>query len=151
MNIRGLSCLLISLGFVATTACGSEWQTDYEQALATARTENKHVLLDFTGSDWCAPCIQLNKAVFSKAAFRNYAKKNLILVQLDYPRKKQLPEKVTRQNERLSHQYNIEQSGYPTVVLLSPDGKNLGQLEGYGGELPADVIAWVEKLRSKSQ
>jgi len=150
MKIRGFSFLVIAFGFGASMACGSEWQTDYEQALATAKAENKCVLLDFTGSDWCGPCIQMNKTVFSKAAFLNFAEKNLILVEVDYPRRKELPEKVTKQNERLSHQYGIDNSGFPTVILLNPDGKILGQLEGYGGERPADIIAWVEKLRGKS-
>jgi thiol-disulfide isomerase/thioredoxin len=108
------------------------------------------VLLDFTGSDWCGPCIEMAKEVFSKPAFLNYAKANLILVEVDYPRRKKLPEKVAKQNEHLAFQYDIERSGYPTVVLLSPDGKILNQLEGYGGQGPADIIAWIERQRSKS-
>jgi protein disulfide-isomerase len=150
MNICSFSCLLIAFSFVTTIARGSEWQTDYEQALATAKAAKKCVLLDFTGSDWCGPCIQMKKVVFSKAAFLNYANTNLVLVEIDYPRVKTLPEKITKQNERLMHQYGIDKSGYPTVILLNPDGKFLGQLEGYSGERPADIIAWVEKLRGKS-
>lgn len=150
MKIRSFACLLSALGFAATMAWGSEWQTDYEQALATAKAGNKCVLLDFTGSDWCGPCIQMNKTVFSKPVFLNYAKKNLILIEVDYPQRKKLPEKVTKQNERLLHQYGIDNSGFPTVILLNPDGKILGQLDGYSGERPADIIAWVEKLCGKS-
>lgn len=147
--MRRFSCL-IAFSFVTTIARGSEWQTDYEQALATAKAAGKCVLLNFTGSDWCGPCIEMKKVVFSKAAFLNYAKKNLVLVEVDYPKRKALPEKVTKQNGRLMHQYGIENSGYPTVILLNPDGKILGKLEGYSGERPADVIAWVEKLCGKS-
>jgi protein disulfide-isomerase len=150
MHKRGFSCLLIAFSVVTTVARGSEWQTDYEQALASAKAARKCVLLDFTGSDWCGPCIQMKKVVFSKGAFLNYAKKNLVLVEVDYPRVKALPEKVAKQNERLMHQYEIEKSGFPTVILLNPDGKILGQLEGYSGEQPADIIAWVERLRGKS-
>lgn len=150
MKIRSFACLLLALGFAASMAWGSAWQTDYEQALARAKAGNKCVLLDFTGSDWCGPCIQMNKAVFSKPAFLNYAEKNLILIEVDYPQRKKLPEKVTKQNERLLHQYGIDNSGFPTVILLSPNGKILGKLEGYGGERPADIIAWVEKLCGKS-
>ena len=148
--MRGFFCFLIAFSFVATIAHGSDWQTDYEQALTTAKAARKCVLLDFTGSDWCGPCIEMKKVVFSKAAFLNYAKKNLVLVEIDYPKVKALPEKVTKQNEHLKHQYGIDKSGYPTVILLNPDGKILGQLEGYSGERPADIIAWVEKLRGKS-
>jgi thioredoxin-related protein len=148
--MRRFSSLLIAFSFVTTIARGSEWQTDYEQALATAKAAKKCVLLNFTGSDWCGPCIELRKVVFSKAAFLNYAKANLILVELDYPRRKALPEKVVKQNERLMQQYGIDKSGYPTVILLNPDGKSLGQLEGYSGQRPGDIIMWVEKLCGKS-
>jgi thioredoxin-related protein len=148
--MRRFSCLLIAFSFVTAIARGSEWQTDYEQALATAKAAKKCVLLNFTGSDWCGPCIEMRKVVFSKAVFLNYAKANLVLVELDYPRRKALPEKVAKQNERLMHEYGIETSGYPTVILLNPDGKSLGQLEGYSGERPGDIIAWVEKLCGKS-
>lgn len=149
MNIRRFSCL-IAFSFVATIAHGSEWQTDYAQALATAKAAKKCVLLSFTGSDWCGPCIEMKKVVFSKAAFLDYAKTNLVLVEVDYPKRKALPEQVTKQNGRLLHQYDIERSGFPTVILLNPDGKILGQLEGYSGERPADIIAWVGKLCRKS-
>jgi thioredoxin-related protein len=141
--------LALALSFFATVASGAEWQTDYEKALATAKASNKCVLLDFNGSDWCGPCIEMRKVVFSKPAFITYANKNLILVDVDYPQRKVLPDKVTKQNERLKKQYDIDRSGYPTVVLLDPNGKVLGRLEGYDGEKPADMIAWVEKLRKK--
>jgi len=149
MNLRRFSCFFVACIFFATVARGSDWQTDYEQALATAKAARKCVLLDFTGSDWCGPCIEMNKVVFSQAAFLNFAKANLVLVEIDYPRRKVLSEKVKEQNELLLHQYSIDRSGYPTVILLDPDGKILGQLEGYGGEQPSDIIAWIEKLRTK--
>lgn len=150
MKSRSVLGLLLVFCLLATKARGSEWQTDYEQALATAKAARKFVLLDFTGSDWCAPCIQMKRIVFSKPAFLSYAKQNLVLVELDYPRAKPLSEAVRKQNERLLHQYKVEESGYPTVILLNPDGRPVGQLEGYSGERPADIIAWVEKLRAKS-
>jgi protein disulfide-isomerase len=149
MNLRRFFCFFVACSFLAPVVRGSDWQTDYEQALATAKAAKKCVLLDFTGSDWCGPCIEMEKVVFSQAAFLKFAKANLVLVEVDYPRRKVLPEKVKKQNELLAHQYGIERSGYPTVVLLDPDGKILGQLEGYGGEQPADIIAWIEKLRAK--
>ena len=149
-NMRRAFCFLLAFVLHLAVARASEWQTDYEQALASAKATNKCVLLDFTGSDWCAPCIQLNKAVFTKKAFLDYAKKNLVLVSLDYPKRKKLSEKTIKQNERLAEQYKIDQSGYPTVILLDPSGKVLGQQEGYGGEKLADYIAWIEKLRPKS-
>ena len=149
MNVRRIICFPIALLLGTGIAYGSDWQTNYEQALASAKAAKKYVLLDFTGSDWCGPCIQMKKAIFSKPAFLDYAKSKLILVEIDYPRVKTLPEDLQKQNERLMHQYGIDRSGFPTVILLDPDGKNVGQLEGYGGERPADIIAWIEKLRSK--
>lgn len=91
----------------------------------------------------------MKKAVFSKPAFLQYAREHLVLVEIDYPRGKALPEKLKKQNDHLLYQYNVDKSGYPTVILLDPEGKPLGQLDGYAGERPADVIAWVEKLRTK--
>ena len=150
MDMRRFSWLLLGFIFVATIARGAaEWQTDYEQALAAAKETKKCVLLDFTGSDWCPPCIEMNKVVFSQPAFQSYAQKNLILVEIDYPSRKKLPENITKQNERLKRQYGIDGKGFPTVVLLSPDGKILGELQGYGGEGPEEIIAWIEKLRTK--
>lgn len=150
MRMRRFSCLLLGFILVATIARGAaEWQTDYEQALAAAKAARKCVLLDFTGSDWCPPCIQMKKVVFSNAAFLNYAHKNLILVEIDYPSRKTLPENIVRQNERLERQYSLDGKGLPTLVLLSPDGKILAERQGYGGEGPAEIIAWVEKLRTK--
>jgi thioredoxin-related protein len=150
MDMRRFSWLLLGFIFVATIARGAaEWQSDYEQALATAKETRKCVLLDFTGSDWCPPCIEMNKVVFSQPAFQNYAQKNLILVEIDYPSRKKLPENITKQNERLKRQYRLDGKGFPTVVLLNPDGKILGELQRYGGEGPEEIIAWVEKLRTK--
>lgn len=149
MKMRRFSGLLIALSFVTAVARGAGWETDYERSLATAKEAQKCILLNFTGSDWCGPCIQMEKAVFSMEAFSNYAKENLVLVEIDYPKTKVLSEKISKQNESLAHQYRIDESGYPTVILLDPDGKILGQLEGYSGEQPADIIAWVEKLQGK--
>ena len=64
MQTRFFSCLLVVLGLVTATVRADEWQTDYDKALATAKAESKRVLLDFTGSDWCGPCISLKKKVF---------------------------------------------------------------------------------------
>lgn len=100
----------------ATTLEG--WSTDLEKALAKAKAENKSVLVEFTGSDWCPPCIAMRKNVFSKKEFVDAASKKFILVELDFPiGDKALAEK----NQPLAEKYKIE--GYPTVVLLTPEGK----------------------------
>jgi len=122
----------------------AEWQTDYAKALENAKAQNKRVLLDFTGSDWCGPCIQLKRRAFSLPEFASYAEKNLILVEIDYPQRKKLPPALVKQNEKLSKQYGIEEKGFPTLVLLDPAGKIVRELSGYDGETAADIIAWAE-------
>ena len=137
-----LAALVLLAGCFESIA--ADWQTDYAKALQTAKAQNKRVLLDFTGSDWCPPCIALRKRVFSSAEFGAYAQKNLILVELDYPQRKPQPAQLKNQNEKLSRDYGIEEKGFPTVILLDPSGKVLRELTGYDGEGPAKVIAWIE-------
>jgi protein disulfide-isomerase len=132
--------LLIAALQVAT----AEWQTDYAKALAKAKAENKRVLLDFTGSDWCGPCIELNKKVFSTKEFRAFADKNLIFVEVDYPRAKKQSAELVQQNEKLAKEYGIDEKGYPTLVLLDPSGRKIRELNGYSGETTNDFISWIE-------
>jgi thioredoxin-related protein len=90
-------------------------------------------LLDFTGSDWCGYCIKLDEEVFSKPSFKKFAKENLVLVELDYPRGKNLPKKTKEQNDSLKSKYGI--SGYPTIILLDSDGKEAARWIGYKATL----------------
>lgn len=97
------------------------WLQDFAAAKAKAKAENKHLLLDFTGSDWCSWCIKLDEEVFAKAAFQGEAPKHFVLVKLDYPNDKSLvTEAVRAQNEELQGRYQIE--GYPTILLTDCDG-----------------------------
>lgn len=118
------------------------WQTNYKQALAQAAKENKQVLLAFAGSDWCIPCIQMDREVLSKSQFENFASKNLVLVKLDYPRRKKLPPGEMQQNDQLQQQYSIE--GYPTYVLLDARGKEVKRVVGYVDGGPSAFIKWIE-------
>jgi thioredoxin-related protein len=137
---------LVVIGFLATSGLVSaaDWQTDYDKALQTAKDENKRVLLDFTGSDWCGPCIQMKQRIFSRPEFVSYAEKNLVLVEVDYPQRKKQSASLVKQNERLAKQYGIEEKGFPTLVLLDPAGKIVREFSGYDGENAADIIAWIE-------
>src|SRR6266436_3849413 len=99
------------------------WSTDLPKALQQAKAEKKLVLMDFTGSDWCPPCKALHKNVLSSEAFADYAKKNLVLVDVDFPRQKTLTEELKKANEKLSERFKVE--GFPTIVVLSEDGKEL--------------------------
>lgn len=94
------------------------WLTDLDKAIAQAKAENKSVLVEFTGSDWCPPCIAMRKNVFSKKEFVDAASKKFVLVELDFPKgDKELSEK----NQPLAEKFKIE--GFPTVVLLDSEGK----------------------------
>jgi protein disulfide-isomerase len=137
--------LVVLCVFAANTAfAAAEWETDYGRALAKAKAENKRVLLDFSGSDWCGPCIELRKRVFSNAGFAAYAAKNLILVEIDFPQRKKQSAELKKQNDKLGKQYGIDEKGFPTVVLLDPSGKVIREFSGYEGETPAKMIAWIE-------
>lgn len=148
MKTRVLSCLVLVLGCAVATVSASEWQTNYEKALATAKAENKLVLLDFTGSDWCGPCIALQKNVFSQPKFIEYATKHFVLLEVDYRVKTPMPDELSKQNEKLKLQYGIDKKGYPTVIAITPEGKIIGEFCGYDGEGPDDIIARLEKWRS---
>jgi protein disulfide-isomerase len=128
----------------AVAAAKSGWLTSLDQAQKEAQAKNRLLLMDFTGSDWCGWCIMLDKEVFSKPEFKEYASKNLVLLELDFPRKKQMPAEITAQNERLLMKYGIQ--GFPTVVVFDSSGKPLGAL-GYQAGGPQAFIAQLEKLR----
>jgi thioredoxin-related protein len=146
---RNFFVALLALAATSAIAADGEWPSDYSKALETARSQNKRVLLDFTGSDWCGPCIELRKRVFSRPDFRAYAEKNLVLVEVDYPQRKQQSPELKQQNEKLSRQYGIDQKGFPTVVLLDPDGKVVREFTGYDGDTTASLIAWIEGKAKK--
>ena len=116
-----LFCVVV-LGLAASaSAAGDGWMTDFEAAQVKAKAENKPMLLDFTGSDWCGWCIKLDKEVFGEAAFKDYAAAELVLVELDFPRSKGQSAELKAQNEALAKQYGVR--GFPTILLLSPDGE----------------------------
>ena len=131
---------------LSVRAAENGWLTDYDAAAKKAASEKKPMLLDFTGSDWCGWCMRLDKEVFSQPAFVSYAKKNLILVKVDFPRSKPQSATEKKQNERLAAKYKIE--GYPAIVVLDEQGRQLGEL-GYekGGAKP--WIAGLEKILKK--
>jgi thioredoxin-related protein len=143
----------IAVGLVAALIlfkAGAEelqWMTDLPKAQAQAKAEKKLVLLDFTGSDWCGWCIKLNKEVFSKPEFAEYAKKNLVLVEVDFPNKKKQTEELKKTNEALQQKYKVE--GYPTIVVLNSEGKHVGDT-GYVEGGPKAFIAELEKIRKKA-
>ena len=129
---------------VATASAKDGWLTDFKKAQEEAKSGKKLLLVDFTGSDWCGWCIKLDREVFAKQEFRDYAGKNLVLLEVDFPRRKQLPAAQQSQNEQLAMKFQVQ--GFPTIVVLDSDGKKVGEL-GYTPGGPDAFIAELNKLR----
>jgi thioredoxin-related protein len=116
-----------------TFVIGSDpWLTDFEKAQTEAKNSNKYILLNFSGSDWCAPCIQMKKNIFETEQFLEYATAHLVLVRADFPRQKkhQLPVQLKEHNERLADTYNKD-GKFPFTLLLDAQGKVIHQWDGY--------------------
>ncbi|MSU62867.1 MAG: DUF255 domain-containing protein [Pedosphaera sp.] len=125
----------------------ADWLTSLPKALEQAKADNKVVMLDFTGSDWCPPCMKLKKEVFIKPEFAEYAARNLILVEVDFPQRKRLSKAQQAANDALAVKYNT--SGMiPTIVLMNKDQKVLGNV-GYTPGGPKAFIAELEKILKK--
>ena len=136
---------VVALAVISATAAESvSWLTDLPKAQAQAKTEKKLVMLDFTGSDWCGWCIKLNNEVFSQPEFVEYAKKNVVCVEVDFPNKKKLSPEQKKANDALAAKYKIE--GYPTIIVLDSEGKKVGEL-GYMKGGPKAFIAELNKLK----
>jgi thioredoxin-related protein len=120
------------------------WITSYEQGQQEAKASHKLMLLDFTGSDWCGWCKLLEREVFSKPEFKEYASKNLVLVEVDFPKMKPMPDAIRAQNVRLAQRYQVQ--GFPTIIVLNDDGQKVGEF-GYMQGGPDAFIAVLEKLR----
>lgn len=114
------------------------WTDDYPAAVQQAQAAGKNVLLNFTGSDWCVNCFRLDDEVFSKPEFADYARSHYVLVTLDFPIKKELPEKTTKQNLDLQAKYAV--INIPTLILLDAHEKQLAFVQGYRGEGVAGLL-----------
>ncbi|MEO7724448.1 MAG: thioredoxin family protein [Chthoniobacterales bacterium] len=134
--------LLVSLPSLRAEA---NWTTDFARAQAQAKAEHKLLLLDFTGSDWCGWCKVMEKEIFSQPAFDDYARKNLVLVRLDFPRAKPVSAEVRTQNQKLAQKFGIR--GFPTIVVLDGGGKALAQL----GYVPGGPEAFISELKQLPQ
>lgn len=136
-------CLaLIVLGFQAASA--ADWMTNYKDALALAAKQDRAVLLYFTGSQWCPPCKMLDEDVFQKQAFLDFAKDNLVLLMLDFPPSRGLSPELLKQNRALEMKYGVQ--AFPTLILLSSAGKEMGREMGYIPGGPSAFIKWFNAV-----
>lgn len=106
-----------------------DWETNFSEAQAKAREHGKMLLLEFHGSDWCPPCIQLNKQILSTAEFKKIADEHFVLVNLDFPRKSEQPADQAKHNRALAEKFGIQ--GFPTVVLLDAEGNEVAREVGF--------------------
>ena len=134
--MKVLSCVMFLLftGFVSA----GDWETDFDKALKKSAKEGKPMLVNFTGSDWCGWCIKLEKEVFSAKEFKVWAKKNVILVKLDFPRKSNQTAAEKKRNQELSKKYGVR--GFPTILFI--DGK--GKVVGKSGYMKGGPSVWTK-------
>lgn len=119
--------LFIVVFVFSASVTAQDWESDYKDAVAHAKKDNKPLILVFAGSDWCAPCIKLDREIWQSEPFRTYSATNYVLFRADFPRKKanQLPTDQVLQNSQLAEKYN-PQGHFPLVVVLNADEKVLG-------------------------
>lgn len=132
---------------VSSLHAAEGWTSDFEKAKTRAVAEKRDLLIDFTGSDWCGWCMKLEEEVFSKDAFKLEAPKNFVLVEIDFPQEKQLPEAIKMQNEKLQEKYKVE--GFPSIVLADAEGRPYavtGYEEG-GAAKYMEMLADLRKVR----
>ncbi|MEK6767003.1 MAG: thioredoxin family protein [Planctomycetota bacterium] len=146
-----VTCTLVAiLMLCCSIAEATDWETDFKKASSAARTSGKYILLGFSGSDWCGWCIKLEKEVFSQDAFKDFAKENLVCVLVDFPSAKKQTRELKQQNWNLATKYGIK--GYPTIIILSPDGEPVGKtgyLQGGPGKYTQHLNEIIERHKAE--
>jgi thioredoxin-related protein len=145
-NIVRIVVLIVSFS-CAISAFTQDWHTDLSEAQELARTEQQLVLLVFQGSDWCAPCIRMEREIWSSEEFKSYAVDNLVLVKADFPRRKEnkLSKEQQAKNDALAEKYN-EQGAFPLAVVMTAEGKVLWK-SGFDMKSPKEYITKFETLK----
>ncbi|WP_269242818.1 thioredoxin family protein [Flavobacterium limnophilum] len=138
--------LAIMALFMATLGYSQNWKTNFEEAKLEATKENKNILLVFSGSDWCAPCIKLDNVVWKSEAFKAETEKYWVIYKADFPKKKanQLSPELTETNKKLAEKYNRNGS-FPLVILLDKTGKVIG-MTGFKNISAAEYIQLIHSL-----
>lgn len=138
---------LISIVLLTSLFSSATWLGDFALARAEASKTHKLILINFSGSDWCGPCIRLRKEILESDAFETFANSHLVLVRADFPRqKKNQPskEQITR-NEKLADKYNAD-GKFPYTVLVDENGKILKSWDGYSNELPEKFVGEINSM-----
>ncbi|MDH7445684.1 thioredoxin family protein [Aquimarina sp. 2201CG14-23] len=119
--------ILVLLSMFFGTAKAQDWKYDFEEATALAKEKNQNIVLLFTGSDWCPPCIKLERKIFSDPKFKDFADENFIWVKADFPKRKKnrLSEVQQEKNMQLAERYN-KRMVFPVILVINNEGKVLG-------------------------
>ncbi|MCP4977959.1 MAG: thioredoxin family protein [Maribacter sp.] len=127
-------------------ASAQNWKSSFEEALSISKEENKPIILVFAGSDWCAPCIKLERKIWQSEAFVSYSNEHYILYKADFPRKKanQLSVAIKEQNNKLAETYNPN-GHFPLVVVLNSNEEVLGNT-GYNNLSPDSYISLLNSF-----
>ena len=135
---------------VSTFLSAQKWETSFDVAKTKADLEGKNIVLNFSGSDWCIPCIKLEKTIWESRDFIEYSTAHFILLRADFPKKKAdaLPKEQQDMNDKLAESYN-RQGLFPLVVVLDKKGKTLGTT-GYKNITPKEYIALLHSFETNS-
>lgn len=150
LNKKSMKKIIVGLLFlVSNIGVAQNWNTNFEEAKKIASEQNKNIIIVFSGSDWCAPCIKLDKNIWQSEAFKKEANQEWILIKANFPRKKanELPKEQTEHNRKLAEKYNNEGS-FPLVVVLDKNGKVLGKM-GFKNVSPEEYIKMIHALEKK--
>ena len=141
--------LIISAFLIVNIGFSQNWQANFEEAQKIATEQDKNIILVFSGSDWCAPCIKLDKNIWQSEAFIKEANEKWILVKANFPRKKanELAKEQTEHNRKLAEKYNTEGS-FPLVVVLDKNGKVFGKM-GFKNVAPEEYIKMIHAVEKK--
>jgi thioredoxin-related protein len=146
--VKELMKLYISILFLITSLFGysQNWNTNFENAKVQADTENKNILLVFSGSDWCGPCMKLDKVVWQSPEFQIESNKSWVIYKADFPKKKanQLSPESVERNNKLADKYN-KNGSFPLVVLLDKKGKVIG-MTGFKNVSATEYIKLIYSL-----
>ena len=143
MKSLALTLLTVMLAGPLAALAEESWTTDLPAAQAQAKKDKKMVFVNFTGSDWCGWCKKLQKEVFTTKEWNDYAKEKLVLVEIDFPNQKKQSDALKKANAALQAKHKAD--GFPTLVVLDGEGKELWRQVGYMAGGPK---AWISKLDS---
>ena len=137
--------LLLSLSFLTSSVT---WLGNFDAAKKEAAGQHKLILINFSGSDWCGPCIRLRKEILESAAFEDYAASKLVLVRADFPRQKknQLSKEQTKLNDALADIYNAD-GKFPFTLLVDENGKVLKTWDGFPDETAEQFVTQVSSFQ----